>query len=224
MQDSPSPKTPASRRLPTRLTVALLALALLLAGLWFAQQRGLLTSGDAGAQGRVYTPPTVGGGPPAATRFTATDQNGRPYAFASENGKVTALFFGFTHCPDVCPLTLTYLEKARGQLPASLQDKVNIVFLSVDPARDTPARLKEYVGFFGRDIVGLHLDEPTLGEVARAYGIQYSKGDVKDAGSYQVFHNSATFLIDRQNHMRLMYSQVPSVERLAQDMRAALDQ
>ncbi|AFZ68257.1 SCO family protein [Deinococcus peraridilitoris] len=204
---------------PKRLTLALLALALVLAGIWLYQRQTA-----PGTTPAVYTPSTGDDGPPAATRFTAVDQEGRPYTFAAETGNVNVLFFGFTHCPDVCPLTLSYLAKARAELPEALQKRVNLVFLSVDPARDTPSRLKEYVEFFSPDIVGLHLNEPTLGEVAKAYDIQYSKGEVQAAGKYQILHNSSTFLIDKENRMRLMYAEVPSVQRLAQDMRDALDE
>lgn len=160
---------------------------------------------------------------PAATSFTATDQDGRPATFGG-SGQVTALFFGFLHCPNVCPLTLTSLEQARAALPASLRDDFRVVFVTLDPARDRPEKIKSYVRDFGQDITGLYVREPKLAEVARAYGVEYTRVDGPSANTDQINHTPGTSLIDREGRLRLVWddTQLPNVERVTRDLRQVI--
>lgn len=196
------------------LTRALLAVAALLAGVWL--------------YARWHSPQSYYGTPypdrPAAANFTATDQNGRSFSLSSARGQAVALFFGFTHCPDICPLTLRYLQKARAALPASQQDRLRVVFVSLDPARDTPAQLGAYVKFFGGAVTALNLPEPRLAATARAYGVAYAKADVHSSDDYYINHTAATYLIDPAGRLRLVwdYSQLPQVDKVARDLRAVL--
>lgn len=200
------------------LTRALLAVAALLGGVWL--------------YARVKSPVAYFGttydNRPFAANFSATDQDGLPFDFASTRGKAVALFFGFTRCPDICPLTLSYLQKARGELPAAERDNVRIVFVSLDPDRDTTAQIKAYTNFFGGGITGLRVTEPKLAQVARAYGVGYAKAAVRregqNSGEYSINHTTATYLLDRAGRLRLVwdYTQLPQVERVVQDLRQVL--
>ena len=200
------------------LTRALLAVAALLGGVWlYARLKSPF----------AYTGTVYDARPPAPA-FTATDQDGRPFSLASLRGREVALFFGFTHCPDICPLTMNYLQKARAALPEGQRQNVRVVFVSLDPARDTPGKLREYVGFFGSGITGLNLPEPALGRVAKSYGVGYQKVSVRgpdsDSGDYQINHTAATYLIDPAGRLRVLYdyTQLSQVNNVARDMREVL--
>lgn len=214
MTDLSAP-SPAARPWYVSALFAALAVALLLLGAWvFARVRSPFPF-----YGTAYTPPV------AAQGFRGTDQNGQPWTFqpGSEH-HVTALFFGFTHCPNICPLSLAYLNKARQALPPEQRARLDIVLVSVDPARDTPARLREYVEFFG-GATGVRVTEPALSSVAHAYGVAYQKADVQGPDTYQVNHTTATYLIDASGKMRVLwdYTQLPRVDRVVRDLRYVLE-
>lgn len=160
---------------------------------------------------------------PQAQTFTGTDDLGKPYTYAPDGKTTTAIFFGFTHCANICPLTLSYLNKVRGALPADEQQRLKVLFVSVDPARDTPERMHEYVTYFG-DGTGITIPEPKLSEVAKAYAVGYQKVDVKGA-DYQINHTTATYLIDATGHLRALwdYTQMPQVERIKADVQYVMD-
>lgn len=166
--------------------------------------------------GTTYTPPQ-----PAAP-FDGVNQDGQPYTFAPQ-GKTTALFFGFTHCPNICPLTLTYLQKVRAELSPDEQKNFQLVFVTLDPQRDDPAALKSYLNYFGGG-VGVHIPEPKLSRVARAYGVGYSKADIRGANDYQINHTTATYLIDRNGKLRLLwdYTQLPQLDKVRADIREVM--
>ena len=198
------------------LTRALLAVAVLLAGVWL--------------YARVQSPVAYFGTPypnrPEAAAFTAVDQDGRSFDFTSTRGPVVALFFGFTRCPDICPLTLNYLHKARESLPAGARDDMRIVFVTLDPARDTVKQIREYMNFFGGNITGLRVPEGELKAVTDAYGVSFAKADTRQAGEYSINHTTATYLIDRAGKLRLVwdYTQLTQVEKVARDVRLVLEE
>ena len=198
---------------------ALLAVGLLLGGVWLSVR----LQSPFPYYGTVYTPPT-----PAAS-FNGAAGEGRPYTF-SPAGRTTALFFGFTHCPDVCPLTLAYLEKARQRLDPAQRAQFQVVFVSLDPARDTPAALAHYVRFFaeggaaeGVRTVGVRVPEPQLAALARQYGVSYVRAPLP-GGGYEINHTAATFLIDRSGRRRLLWdvTQLAQVDRVARDIREVM--
>lgn len=219
----PAPPTPLETTQPgtdaalTRpwyvsLIFALVAVAVLLGGVWvYARLKNPFPF-----FGTAYTPPKT------APLFSGTDQTGQLYTF-SPNGKTTALFFGFTHCPNICPLSLTYLEKLRERLPENERKNFQVVLVSVDPQRDTPAQLKAYVSYFGT-ATGVHIPEPELSRVARSYGASYVKADIKSPGSYQVNHTTATYLIDKAGRLRLVwdYTQLSQLDKLDADVREVM--
>ncbi|TSA86741.1 SCO family protein [Deinococcus detaillensis] len=194
------------------LLFALAAVALLLGGAWvYARLQSPFPF-----FGTAYTPPL------SAPSLSGTDQSGNAYTFAP-NGKTTALFFGFTHCPNICPLSLTYLNQLRETLPAAERQNFQIVFVSVDPQRDTPPLIKSYLSFFG-NAVGVHIPEPQLAKVALSYGAAYTKADIKGPDDYQVNHTTATYLIDKQGKIRLLwdYTQLPQLKRLEADVNEVM--
>lgn len=122
----------------------------------------------------------------AADGSTVTDQDlkGRPFA----------LFFGFTRCPDVCPTTLARLAKLRGRI-GQAGEKLQIVFVSVDPESDTPADIGQYTAMFGTPIIGLTGTADQVARIAKAYHIYYAKVP-QDGGNYTVDHSATVFLMD----------------------------
>lgn len=200
-------------------TRALLAVAALLAGVWlYARIRNPFPY-----YGTTYD------ARPTAPAIAATDQDGRPYTLASERGKAVLLFFGFTHCPNFCPITLSYLEKARARLPEAQRQNVRVLFLTLDPDRDTPANLKSYVRFYSPDLTGLYLPPGQLKGVAQGYGVGYqktplTKTPINQGGNYSITHTTATYLIDRAGKLRLVYdyTQLPRVDKVAADLREVL--
>jgi protein SCO1/2 len=143
------------------------------------------------AQKQPFTQPlgTIGG------PFTLVGVDGQPFASSRLNGKPAAIFFGFTHCPDVCPTTLSRLTKLRRELGQG-DDAVSIIFISVDPERDTPAELKSYLSLFETPIVGLTGTTAQIEQVKKQYGI-YSRKVPQPGGSYSVDHTAAVILTDR---------------------------
>ena len=149
-------------------------------------------------------PPAVPGflwpDPPALPEFTLTDQRGEPFGLDRLKGRWSFLFFGFTHCPDVCPTTLSMLAKVSRELEPDdgPGGDPQFVFVSVDPARDTPARLGEYVAYFDPDFLGVSGPDSALQPLARQLGI-FVRRDAPDAdGNYLVAHGAAVLLVDPQ--------------------------
>ncbi|WGM37845.1 SCO family protein [Caulobacter sp. NIBR1757] len=135
--------------------------------------------------------PATLGGP-----FALTDMTGRPVTEASLLGKPTAIFFGFTYCPEVCPTTLTELTAAMKALGKDA-DRLNVVFVSVDPERDTPEQMRLYLSNFDRRIVGYTGTPEAIARAAKAYRVYYKKIPT-EGGDYTVDHSSAVYLFDRK--------------------------
>jgi protein SCO1/2 len=127
--------------------------------------------------------------------FTLTASDGRPFPSSRLAGKPAAIFFGFTHCPDVCPVTLARMAKLRRQLGKG-DDALSIVFISVDPERDTPAAIRDYVGLFDTPVVGLTGTPAQVEQVKKQFGI-YSRKVEQPGGGYSVDHTAAVMLMDK---------------------------
>jgi protein SCO1/2 len=127
--------------------------------------------------------------------FELTSQFNQPYSSTSAHGKVVMLFFGFTHCPDVCPNTLSTVQTVLGQL-GEKAEQVQPIFISVDPQRDTPEILKSYLKYFGNNYIGLTGTSEEIDKVVKQYQGFYSyEGDVSD-GQYSVDHTSNLYIIN----------------------------
>jgi protein SCO1/2 len=137
--------------------------------------------------------------PRALPAFTLTDQDGQPFTAASLAGRWTLLFPGFTYCPDVCPTTLALLKQVKAGLGPDRP--LGVVFLSVDPERDTPERLKGYIAQFDPAFTGVTVGEPQLADIARALGIAYAKVPGATPESYQMDHSASMILLDPQGQI-----------------------
>ena len=127
--------------------------------------------------------------------FTLTGSDGKPFPSSRLNSKPAAIFFGFTHCPDVCPTTLARLVKLRRQLGKG-DDAASIVFITVDPERDGPAEVGGYAGLFGAPVIGLTGRPADIERVKKQFGVFSQKVD-QPGGGYSVDHSAAVFLMDR---------------------------
>lgn len=158
---------------------------------------------------------------PALPEFALHDQNGRPFGLKQLAGKWSLVFFGYTHCPDICPTTLVVLrdvERAAGGKANDLQ----YVFVSVDPDRDRPAALKTYVRYFHPDFIGATGTQTELMRLTRALGAYYEAGPRRN-GSYEVHHSAAIFLIDPETKLRALFSGPHDAVRIAQGLKQLRD-
>jgi protein SCO1 len=131
-------------------------------------------------------------------------------------GKVVALYFGYTHCPDVCPTTLSDLTQMLGEVKSP---NVQVLFVTVDPDRDSTAILAQYAKAFSPQITGLHGDANQLAALARTYRVAYS---VKKGPPYEVMHSNAVFFFDRDGRARLVTTDTSDPYRMAEDVKRLL--
>lgn len=135
--------------------------------------------------------------------FSLVDHHGKPRTLEDFRGKVLVVFFGFTHCPDVCPTTLAELAQARKKLGAQGGD-VQVAMITVDPERDTPEVLRQYVTALDPEFVGLTGTPEQIAQTAREFKVFYQKSESGTPGSYSVDHSSGSFVFDRQGRVRLL--------------------
>jgi protein SCO1/2 len=128
--------------------------------------------------------------------FTLTGGDGKPFSSSKLQGKPAAIFFGFTHCADVCPTTIARLTKLRRQLGKG-DEGFAIIFISVDPERDRPEEVGRYAELFGSPVIGLTGSQAAIGQVKKQFGV-YSAKVPQQGGDYSVDHTSTIFLLDRQ--------------------------
>ncbi len=194
---------------------AVVAIVAVASGMLLA--RALFTSQDstqlALAKATLLTPPRP------LPEFELIDQDGSPFTQAQLRGHWSVLFFGFTHCPDVCPTTLGVLAKARQEL-SDLPDELqpHVVLVSVDPKRDTPQQLASYVKFFDSSFTGVTGTERSIDEFTRSIGVPVAITPTQN-GDYSVDHSAALFLIDPQGNMRALFSTPHVVSVIADDYR-----
>ncbi|WP_353432224.1 SCO family protein [Polynucleobacter sp. MWH-UH23A] len=151
--------------------------------------------------------------------FSLLDPDGNVRTLADFNGKVVVMFFGYTQCPDVCPTTLTEMQQVMSLLgPQS--DKVQVLFVTVDPERDTAAILKQYVPSFDSRFLGLRpADEAALEKVAKDFKIYYKKVPGKSPGSYTMDHMAGSYVFDPEGRLRLYIKHAQGPETLAHDLK-----
>ncbi|WP_374438457.1 SCO family protein [Pseudomonas panipatensis] len=122
------------------------------------------------------------------------DQDGKAFDTANLKGRWSLLFFGYTFCPDVCPTTLAQLRELQGKLPPEVSKQLQVIFVSVDPHRDTPARLKEYLGFFNAGFQGLVGSDENIQKLANAVSIPYIPADTSKP-NYTVDHSGNLVIV-----------------------------
>lgn len=157
--------------------------------------------------------------PAPALSFASAD--GQRFDLASEKGKVVLLYFGYTHCPDVCPTTLSDWARAKRALGADTTG-LRFVFVSMDPERDTPALTQAYAKQFDASFVGVTGSNAELEDLKKRWSIAaYPEGDPR-SGVYTVAHPAHTFVVDRQGRLRVLFEPGVSGEELANDLRKLL--
>jgi protein SCO1/2 len=158
-----------------------------------------------------------------ARKFDLPDVDGHERTLADYRGKVVLVFFGYTQCPDACPTTMAELAQVK-QLLGAGAGRVQVIFVSVDPDRDTPALLKHYVANFGADFVGLRGNAAQVKETAREFKVFYEKVPGKTPDSYTVDHTAGVFVFDPQGRIRLFARAGMEPADLAADAKALLDE
>jgi protein SCO1 len=153
--------------------------------------------------------------------FQLVDHTGKPRTLADYRGKAVVLFFGYTQCPDACPTTLTALAEAMKRLGPDA-DHVQVLFVTIDPERDTPALLAQYVPAFDPRFVGLYGDADATARTAKEFKVVYQKQPGTTPGTYSMDHSAGTFVFDPQGKLRLYvgYGQGPDV--FVHDLEALL--
>lgn len=139
-----------------------------------------------------------------APNFELHNHEGSKTHLADLKGEYVLITFGYTHCPDVCPTTLSALNRTLNELD-SLQDDVRVLFITVDPQRDTEKRLKEYIPFFNENFVGLTGDQESLEKIAKSYSVFYEKVDGESKAGYFLNHTPSVYLIDPEGRLSLIY-------------------
>ena len=155
--------------------------------------------------------------------FTLTGDDGKPVAADSLKGRASLVYFGYTHCPDVCPETMGRLMQVIDKLGPDAQ-KVRILFVSVDPARDTPKALHDYVGAFdAQHARGLTGTDSQIEDMARHYRVAYQMEKREPNGNYEVTHSSAVYIFDAHNHARLLATDHDTPDVIARDVRRIIE-
>jgi len=152
--------------------------------------------------------------------FALTDHTGKARTLGDFRGKVVVMFFGFTRCPDVCPVTLAELKAVKEQLGEEGK-RLQVVFVTVDPERDTQKLLAEYVPAFDPSFLGLYGDSAAIAKVAKDFRVFYQKSPGKTPESYTVDHTAGSYIFDPQGRLRL-FARHGNAANLAADIRTLL--
>jgi protein SCO1 len=172
-----------------------------------------LFSKPASFRGTTYEQPY-----PLAPDFELLRADGSSFRLSGERGKVVALFFGYTSCPDICPTMMAELKQALEKL-GSKADQVQVLFVTVDPQRDTPERVQEYVNHFNPKFIGLSGSEADLAKVWNDYGVFRQTVDGASAAGYVVDHTARVTLIDQQGNLRVSLGFDTPVEDVVHDLK-----
>lgn len=150
--------------------------------------------------------------------FTLTSEDGQTVTADQYTDRVNLLFFGYTHCPDICPITLGRLSSVMKRLPPDVAEQVRVLFVSVDPKRDNPESLRKYTSAFGENVVGLTGSKGQLDALTKRYRTTYGYGEPDENGDYLVSHASAVYAFDTGGNARLLIRSDDSLEAIADDI------
>ncbi len=153
--------------------------------------------------------------------FHLTDASGKPRSLADYRGKLVVMFFGYTQCPDVCPTTMSDLKTVMQAL-GSDADRVQVLFVTLDPERDKPALLAQYVPAFDPRFVGLYADEATTARTAKEFKIFFQRVPGPTPTSYTFDHSAGTFVFDSQGRIRLFLRQGQGAASITHDLKQLL--
>jgi protein SCO1/2 len=157
-----------------------------------------------------------------ASGFSLTDHTGKPRTLADFKGKVVLVFFGYTQCPDVCPTTMAEMSAMMTELGPQA-DKVQVLFVTVDPERDTQELLAQYVPAFDKRFLGLYGDAAATAKVAKEFKVFYAKVPGKAPGSYSMDHTAATYVFDQTGKIRLFVRNGQGPAPLVHDIKQLLN-
>ncbi|ESQ13819.1 MAG TPA: SCO family protein [Chromatiaceae bacterium] len=197
------------------LSIVVLLLCLLLAWLiWYWQPTQDANQGQHRQLGLVAEP--------AGGNFRLNSWRG-PLSLSDLRGKVVLIYFGYTWCPDICPTNLAIISLALKQLTESERKSVQVLFISVDPERDSVERLRTFADYFNPDILGLTGNEAEIAEVAARYGAAYQRSEQStSAMGYMVDHSSYTYVVDRAGHLVESLEHATPADRLVEVIRMHL--
>jgi protein SCO1/2 len=156
-----------------------------------------------------------------AKGFSLTDHTGKPRTLADYKGKVVVVFFGYTQCPDVCPTTMAEMAGVMQKLGPQA-DQVQVLFITLDPERDTQSLLASYVPAFDKRFVGLYGTPEQTAKTAKDFKVFYSKVPGKDPGSYTIDHMAGSFVFDKEGRLRLFIRHGGNAESIVHDIRQLL--
>ncbi len=171
---------------------------------------------ETGSTSEVEGRPLIGG------EFELVDQTGAVATNESFQGRYRLIYFGYTYCPDVCPLSLTEMTAAYEALPEDVRNEVVPIFITLDARRDTVEVMSDYVGLFGTDLVGLTGTEAQIGNVADTYRVYYQLHQPDEQGDYLVDHSSFTYLMDRDGAYLTHFGHGTPPEEMAQGIADAV--
>ncbi len=158
-----------------------------------------------------------------ARNFELTDSSGKLRKLADFKGKLVVVFFGFTQCPDICPTTLLETSKALKTLGDD-SNRVQVVFITLDPERDTPPVLSQYVPAFDSRFIGLYGNPDETKKAAREFKVFFEKVPGQTPGNYTIDHTAASYVFDTQGRIRLFVKHGQPIEWLAADLKTLLAQ
>jgi len=187
------------------IMITTVALAAMLVGVWLAET---YREHDSRAMLLPDQVITLFPEPKPLTAFTLTDHKNRVFDLASLKGKWSFLFFGFTHCPDVCPTTLAVLARVHDDIAknAAGAEDIQFVFVSVDPNRDTAGDLRRYVDYFDTTFLGVTGDNAQIGKLAGQLGAVYRVAITPGVKNYPVYHSAAVFLLDPRGRYHAVFT------------------
>ena len=159
---------------------------------------------------------------PPAPAINLTRSDGSAFQLENLQGKIVLLFFGYTSCPDVCPTTMAELKSALDTIGPENAENVRVVFVTVDPQRDTPQRVQEYANHFNEKFIGLSGQESSLAQVWSDYGVYREVAEGSPATGYLVDHTARVTLIDQEGNLRSSYGFETPVQDIVHDLKLLL--
>ncbi len=154
--------------------------------------------------------------------FTLTDQHGKKFVMSEQKEKLTLLFFGYLHCPDICPMTLSEMMEVKALL-GSNTNQVQFAMISLDPERDTQEQLRLYMMNFDPEFLGLYGDRKTIDEIAKRYRVLHKKRTLRSALGYSVDHSGGAYLVDKKGRLRYIFPSKSPASRFVQGIEMILE-
>ena len=202
------------------IMITSVTLAAMLAGVWLAD---IDREHDSRAMLLPDKVMTLFPEPKPLAAFALTDDKNRVFDLASLKGKWSFLFFGFTHCPDICPTTLAVLARARDNIGKSMAGAgdIQFVFISVDPNRDTAGKLRQYVNYFDTSFLGVTGDNAQIGNLAGQLGAAYQVAIAAGMENYPVYHTTGVFLVDPRARYHAVFTPPHDAEAISKRFKVA---